>query len=69
VVEGHGPVLSRAEFDTLAAALRRAGRLVEQGADEDAVLTAAQAETGQEPDEDLRSFVHAFIIGRDYEAD
>jgi len=65
VVEGHRPVQSRAEFDDWAAALRRARRLVEQGgADEEAVLAAAQAETGQPPDEDLRGFVHAFMLGR-----
>jgi len=63
VVEGHGPVRSRAEFDVLAAALRRAGSLVEQGgADEEAVLAAQPGADG-----DLRAFVHAFILGRAFE--
>ncbi|HEX2906499.1 MAG TPA: MBL fold metallo-hydrolase [Phototrophicaceae bacterium] len=69
VVEGHlSTVTPRAEFDALAAKMRLAGRLVEQlGADEAAVLAAAQAQTGQMPDDELREIVQAFIIGRAFE--
>ncbi|MBI5957789.1 MAG: MBL fold metallo-hydrolase, partial [Chloroflexi bacterium] len=70
IVEGHTPeVMLRAEFGTLANQLRRAGKLVEQfGADEAAIRAAAQTETGQEPDEDMREIISSFIIGRAFEA-
>lgn len=66
VVEGHTEaVMNRAEFEALAAKMRLVGTLVEQiGADDAAVLEAAQVHTKQPPDDDLRDLVRAFIAGR-----
>lgn len=61
-VEGHNPdAMTRAELEALANKLRLAGTLVEQtGPDEAAVFKAAEAHL---PDEDMESFLRAFIAG------
>ncbi len=67
VVEGHNPkVLSRVEFEAVAAKARTAGDLVAQwGPDEPAVLAAVRERTGAEPDEDLTYFARGLIAGLD----
>lgn len=65
-IEGHtDTVMPRSEVEALTSKMRLAGRLVDQiGTDESAVMAAAQAETGQTPDEDTTDFIRAFIAGR-----
>lgn len=69
VVEGHGSkVMTRAEFEELIEKMRLAGTLVQQfGADEAAILTAYQAQTGIAPDEDAKYFIRALITGLEFE--
>jgi glyoxylase-like metal-dependent hydrolase (beta-lactamase superfamily II) len=74
-VEGHSETVApREEAEALAAKMRLAGSLVarldEAGSDPDeaTVLAAAEAETGEAPDEDTSEFVRAFLAGRVHEA-
>lgn len=62
-IEGHNDtVMTRAEIEAMAQKMRLAGTLVDQiGADEKAVMSAAQAK--QPLDEDTEYFIRAFIAG------
>ena len=68
-IQGHtDKVETRAEIETLAGIIRRVGTLVQQpGADEASVLAAAQAQTGQAPDEESLYFTGVFLAGRAFE--
>jgi glyoxylase-like metal-dependent hydrolase (beta-lactamase superfamily II) len=70
-VDGHGEaVMSRADFERLTEKARLAEASVRELAahggrlDKAAVLANAREQSGEEPDEDLVSFVRAFIAGR-----
>lgn len=62
-IEGHNDtVMTRSEIESMAQKMRLAGTLVDQiGADESAVMSAAQAK--QPLDEDMEYFLRAFIAG------
>lgn len=64
-VGGHdSTVATRAEFAKYTDKMRQAAKLVEAfGADEGKVFAAAEAETGQPPDEDAAHFLRALIAG------
>ena len=63
-VGGHEPVSTRAEFDACTDKMREAAKLVEAvGADEGKVFAAAEAKTGEPPDEDTAYFLRALIAG------
>jgi glyoxylase-like metal-dependent hydrolase (beta-lactamase superfamily II) len=65
-VEGHTPLMNRAQFEARCVKMRRAGELVAAyGTDEAVILRAAQAQSGQPPEDDLRGFIKAFIAGRE----
>jgi len=65
-VEGHTPLMNRAQFEARCVKMRLAGELIAAyGTDEAAILRAAQAQSGQPPEDDLRGFIKAFIAGRE----
>ncbi|MFN8452537.1 MAG: MBL fold metallo-hydrolase [Anaerolineae bacterium] len=65
-IGGHNnTIIRRAEFETYVGKMRLAAQLVaEIGADEAAVLEAAQSQTRQPPDNDLIRVVRSLIAGR-----
>ena len=67
--KGIPPLMNREQFEARCVKMRRAGELVAAyGTDEAAILRAAEAQSSQPPEDDLRAFIKAFIAGRERQA-